>query len=309
MASKYELSPTPALREGDAIAVVAPAGPVPLARLKPALAMLEKHFRVVVADDIGRSDGFLAGDDERRTDEFNTALRDPDIRCIWAARGGYGCSRIVSSLDAEAMKKDPVPILGFSDVTVLLSWAAGLGFRSIHGPVLTQFGELDSLDQLWLLNLLRGQLEEGPFADGLISSLAGAAIEGPLVGGNLSLLAHLSGTPWAINFRDSLCILEDVGERPYAVDRYLQQLLLQESESGLRGASAVLLGDFDSCEEPKDSSQDPIAVAQAQLEAANIPTAAGLPVGHGSRNRAFPFGARARLDGNSLWLLESAVAT
>lgn len=276
-------------------------------RLKPALATLREHFRVVVADDIGRSTGFLAGNDERRAEEFNEALRDPDIRCIWAARGGYGCSRMVSLLDGAAMKKDPVPIVGFSDVTVLLSWAAGLGFRSVHGPVLTQFGELEESDQQWLLNLLRGQREEGPFATGLTSRADDSVQEGLLVGGNLSLLAHLSGSPWALDFRESLCIIEDVGERPYALDRYLQQLLLQESNSGMRAASAVLLGDFNSCEEPGDNAQDPIAVALARLRAAQMPCAAGLPVGHAKRNRAFPFGARARLDGDSLWLLESAV--
>jgi muramoyltetrapeptide carboxypeptidase len=205
------------------------------------------------------------------------------------------------------MKKDPVPIVGFSDLTVLLSWAAGLGFRSVHGPVLTQFGELDASDQLWLLDLLRGQQAEGPFAAGLRGSSDGSVREGMLVGGNLSLLAHLSGTPWAVNFRDAICIIEDVGERPYSLDRYLQQLLLQDSETGLREASAVLLGDFSSCEEPQDDQQDPIDVVLARLRAAGLASAAGLPLGHGKRNRAFPFGARARLDGDSLWLLESAL--
>lgn len=301
------LGPTPALREGDAIAVVAPAGPVPMERLKPALTLLEKHFRVVVADDIDRRHLFLAGDDERRAEEFNQALRDPDIRCIWAARGGYGCSRMVSSLDAAAMKSDPVPIVGFSDITVLLSWAAGLGYRSIHGPVLTQFGELPSSDQDWLINMLRGEREELPFATGLEGGAFNESLEGILVGGNLSLLAHLSGTPWALDYRDSLCILEDVGERPYAIDRYLRQLLLQEDAQGLRHATGILLGDFTGCGEPGDDTQDPKQVALGQLQEAQVPTRAGLPLGHGTRNRAFPFGARARLDGEALWLLESAV--
>lgn len=300
---------TPALREGDTIAVVAPAGPVPLERLKPALSVLEERFRVVVAGDIGRRDGFLAGHDERRAEEFNAALRDPDVRCIWAARGGYGCSRIVPLLDGLALRADPVPIVGFSDVTVLLSWAASLGLRSVHGPVVTQLGELSAPDQEWLIDMLLGKLGNTRLAKGLGGLDGQPALEARLVGGNLSLMAHLCGTEWALDYKNALCILEDIGERPYAVDRYLQQLLCQESPSGLSGAAGALLGDFSNCTEPGDASQDAIAVALARLRGAGVPCGTGLPVGHGSRNRAFPFGARARLEAGELWLLESAVET
>ncbi len=301
------LEPTPALREEDTIAVVAPAGPVPMERLKPALALLERHFRVLVADDIARKSGFLAGDDARRAEEFNAALRNPEVRCIWAARGGYGCSRIVSSLDDGALRADPVPIVGFSDVTVLLAWAAHHGFRSIHGPVLTQFGELEKADQEWLLDMLQGRRKDGLFADALVGATEDAPLEGRLVGGNLSLLAHLTGTPWAIDFQDSLCILEDVGERPYAIDRYLQELRLQESKTSLPSARALLMGDFKGCTEPGDAAQDALLVVRDQGRDMQLPCISGLPVGHGAQNRAFPFGAKARLEGDKLWLLESAL--
>jgi muramoyltetrapeptide carboxypeptidase len=276
-------------------------------RLTPALAILKKHFRVRVAEDIGRATGFVAGDDQRRAEEFNAALRDPEVRCIWAARGGYGCSRMVSLLDQDAMRSDPVPIVGFSDLTVLLSWAATLGFRSIHGPVLTQLAELSEADQSWVFRMLRGERDDAPFARGLTPTTATSAIEGVLVGGNLSLLAHLCGTPWALDFRDRLCILEDVGERPYAIDRYLQQLLSQELGRSLRSASGVVLGDFTGCREASDASLDAVQGSIRRLQAEGVPSSAGLPVGHGTQNRAFPFGARARLEGDALWLLESAV--
>lgn len=276
-------------------------------RLAPALSRLENDFRIVVADDIGRKSGFLAGDDERRAAEFNAALRDPDVRCIWAARGGYGCSRMAALLDQDAMRADPVPIVGFSDLTVLLSWAATLGYRSIHGPVLTQFAELNDFDQHWMTSLLLGDPRMPAFAHNLKTSSPDQVVEGKLIGGNLSLLAHLCGTPWALRFDDALCVLEDVGERPYAIDRYLQQLLLQPGPSSLRAASAVLLGDFTSCEEAGDPSLDPVQGAVDRLQEEKLLCASGLPLGHGSRNRAFPFGARARLEGEALWLLESAV--
>ena len=307
MSDARALMATPALREGDTIAVVAPAGPVPLKRLRPALSLLEKRFRIIVAEDIARRDGFLAGDDQRRAEEFNAALGNADVRCIWAARGGYGCSRIVPFLDGAALRKDPVPIVGFSDVTVLLSWAASLGLRSVHGPVLTQFAELGEPDQEWLLDMLQGKLGRVLFTEGLSGFDAAGPLEAYLVGGNLSLMAHLCGTAWAPDYSDALCILEDVGERPYAVDRYLQQLLSQESPAGLCSAAGVLLGDFAGCAEPSDASQNAIDIAVARLRSAGLPCGAGLPVGHGTKNRAFPYGAKARLEEGKLWLLESAV--
>ncbi|MCP4446533.1 MAG: LD-carboxypeptidase, partial [Myxococcales bacterium] len=191
-----ELLAPPALRDGDTIAVVAPAGPVPEERLGPGLRCLEKRYKLLVAPDVCRTDKFLAGSDERRAEEFNTALQNSDVRAIWAARGGYGCSRIVDNLDAAAFMADPVPIVGFSDVTALLCWAAQLGVRSIHGPVLTQLGELGDEDVSFVIEMLAGK------GAGALLPCDGSTTpcEGPLLGGNLALLAHLCGTRWAPNF-------------------------------------------------------------------------------------------------------------
>ncbi len=294
----------PAPREGDTIAVVAPAGPVPLDRLGPGLRHLEKHYKLLVSPDIDRRDAFLAGSDARRTEEFNDALRSPDVRAIWAARGGYGCSRIVDDLDAAAMRADPVPIVGFSDVTVLLCWAAKLGIRSIHGPVLTQLGELDPGDVQWVLEMLAGKSAGAELPCSGVFDVR----EGLLVGGNMSLLAHLCGTAWAPAMGDAICILEDVGERPYALDRYATQLLAQEDGKVLSEAAAVLLGDFDRCQEASDRNLNAIEMLRARLSSEGIACGSGLPVGHGGQNRAFPFGARARIGPDGLKLLEPATA-
>tara|TARA_R110002096_G_scaffold143328_4_gene299302 strand:- start:96290 stop:97201 length:912 start_codon:yes stop_codon:yes gene_type:complete len=297
-----QLIAPPALRPGDTIAVVAPAGPVPLERLGPGLRRLEKHYKLLVSPDIHRCENFLAGSDARRTEEFNAAVQNPDVRAIWAARGGYGCSRIVDDLDAAAFVADPVPIVGFSDVTVLLCWAAKHGVRSIHGPVLTQLGELCEGDVSWVLELLAGK--------GIGTVLPcvgdGAPRHGRLIGGNLSLLAHSCGTTWAPDLRDAICILEDVGERPYALDRYLTQLLAQKNGIVLSEATAVILGDFTLCQETSDSELNPVAVVQERLRTAGLACGAGLSVGHGEQNRAFPFGAQAQLEADGLRLLEPA---
>lgn len=300
-----ELIASQALRPGDTIAVVAPAGPVPLERLAPGLRHLEKHFNLIVADDIGRRDGFLAGPDERRAEEFNAALANPEVRGIWAARGGYGCSRIVANLDGAALVADPKPIIGFSDLTVMLCWAAGLGVRSIHGPVLTQLGELAQDEVTWVIDMLMG----GGRDRVLPCRGPEVAVEGRLIGGNLSLLAHLCGTPWEPDYRETLCILEDVGERPYALDRYMTQLLAQNGGTSLRHAAAALLGDFSRCDEPGDSEQDALENIRVRLAGAGVASWSGLASGHGARNWAFPFGARARLESGGLRLLEPATTS
>lgn len=288
----------PAVADGETIAVVAPAGPVPLDRLRAGLTRLEERFTVRVADDIGRKQGFLAGSDERRAEEFNAALRDPQVRGIWVARGGYGCSRIVPLLDGAALKADPKPIVGFSDATVLLCWARGLGVGSIHGPVVTQLGELGVADAQWALDMI-SQTHSEVFASGLDTALTA---EGPLVGGNLSLLAHLCGTSLSLDLSGALCVLEDIGERPYALDRYLGQLLDQSSPYGLGDAAAVLLGDFTDGQEP-EKQRDVISTLRARLALGGIQHISGLPSGHGIRNKSFPFGGLARLERGALCLL------
>ncbi len=297
-----DLIAPPAPREGDTVAVVAPAGPVSIARLAPGLRLLETHYKLLVSPDIARRDAFLAGSDARRTEEFNAALRNPEVRAIWAARGGYGCSRIVDDLDAPALQADPVPIVGFSDLTVLLCWAAKLGIQSIHGPVLTQLGELSKDDVQWVLNMLAGDTA----GKRLPCSDVTSPKEGRLIGGNLSLLAHLCGTKWAPDWTGAIGILEDVGERPYALDRYVTQMLAQRDGKLLSDASAIILGDFDRCEEASDASQHAISILQARFHRAGMACARGLAVGHGKDNRAFPFGARAEVGPEGLRLIEPA---
>lgn len=306
----------PRLRAGDTVAVVAPAGPVPGDRLRAGLDLVAGRYRVKVADDILRSDGYLAGDDERRADELMGALADPDVRAVIAARGGYGILRLLPRLDPAVLRADPKPIVGFSDVTALLAWAARAGVRGVHGPVLAQLAELPPGDQAWFFDRLERPVAPEPIAaPRRLGAWAAAlapepsdAVEGTLVGGNLALVAHLAGTPWAIEPRGALFLLEDVGERPYAIDRYLTRLALAGALDGARGA---VLGDFTRCEEKiMASSPDAFAVLDERLRAAGLPALGGLPVGHGARNLALPYGARAVLDpvAGRLEVLDAAVA-
>lgn len=256
------------------------------------------------ADDVTRASDYLAGDDARRADEFNGYLRDPDVRAIVCARGGYGLLRILDDLDADALRADPKPIVAFSDGTALLAWAvAAAGVRPIHGPVVTQLGDLPDEDVRALCDLLeRPEPPPALAGDGAIGAAADAEIDGWLAGGNLTLLAHLVGTRYAVDLRGAIALIEDVDEQPYAIDRYMTRIALARGWAGCR---AVAAGTFERC-----GDSGAAAVVNERLRAFDLPGVAGLPIGHGARNRAVPIGARARLAPGraSLELLEGAVA-
>lgn len=291
----------PRLRPGDTVAVCAPAGPVTEDRMRAGLARLRERYRVVVDPHLYARRGYLAGDDRARASALNCYLRDPEVRAIFIARGGYGLHRILDRFDAAALARDPVPIVGFSDVTALLSWALRrAGVASIHGPVVTQLGHLEDDEVAWLFRLL-----EDPSAPGELPwelSPVGAELteprRGPLVGGNLCLAAHLAGTPYAVDARGAILLLEEVGERPYRLDRYLTHLRLAGATAGAQGA---IVGDLRGCEEPEDApgaAEVPAAmtVVGERLRAFSLPGLRGAPVGHGARNAALPIGVECVLE-------------
>jgi muramoyltetrapeptide carboxypeptidase len=305
--SSIESTIPPRLRPGDTVAVVAPAGPVPGDRLRRGLEILESRYRVRVAHDVLRTTGYLAGGDDRRAAELAGALADPDVRAVFVARGGYGIFRVLPFLDPAVVRRDPKVIVGFSDATALLAWAARAGVRGVHGPVVAQLGELPASDHAALFDLLERPSPPPPLASERAAGAGSArSIEGRLVGGNLCMVAHLVGTPWAIDTDGALLLLEEVGERPYAIDRYLTRLHLAGALLGVRG---LAIGDLVRCEE-RVMIDSPAAdvVVDERARAFGLPALAGLPVGHGARNRAVPIGARAVLDTGRLELLEPAVA-
>jgi muramoyltetrapeptide carboxypeptidase len=207
-------------------------------------------------------------------------------------------------LDAGEAQRAAKPLVGYSDVTTLLLWQRRCaGLAGFHGPMLEK-GDALSDDELGaLVEMLTGS-ERLPLvragADG-----SGAAVEGPLVGGSLTLVAASLGTPWALDARGAILLLEDVGERPYRVDRLLQQLRCAGALDGVRG---VGLGHFERCDE-RDGSVTALQVLRDFVDELGVPWVAGLPFGHGAPNLAWPFGVRARLDGAraELQILERGV--
>jgi muramoyltetrapeptide carboxypeptidase len=293
-----------ALPPGGTIGIAAPAGPIDAERV----AAGEKHlreagFRVARRADLTDRCGFLAGDDARRASELMELWADPSVDAILCARGGYGCHRIMSQLDAQRVRDAAKPLIGYSDITTLLLWQRRCcgGLVGFHGPMLEQPDpDAESAEALWAL--LRGTAS-APLRG---APAGGGRAEGVLVGGSLRLVVASLGTPWEIDTRDAILLVEDVNEKPYSVDRMLQQLRAAGKLDGLAGFGA---GAFVDCEDPRNPEPSVDEVIAESVRPLGIPFVRELPFGHVARNLPWPLGVRAAIDGErgEIELLEPGV--
>ena len=296
----------PRVRRGDTIGVCAPAGAVKPERFATGLERLGDAFRVRVTPSVSAPHApgvpsYLAASDDIRLAELESLLADRDVRAVVLARGGYGIARILPRLDPELLRRDPKPIVGFSDATALLAWAHAAGVRGIHGPMIAQLGDLPDRDTARLIEILTEP--SAPGARPWPLAVHGSGVHrGHLVAGNLTMMSVLIGTPWALPLGGAIALIEEVGERPYEIDRYFTHLSL----AGVRLAGAVI-GDFTRCFEPDCDPDEWRGVIRDRL--AGVPHAFGAPIGHGTRNEAVPFGASCvlDLDAATLTILDPAV--
>jgi muramoyltetrapeptide carboxypeptidase len=282
------------LHPGDVVRVVAPAGPVPREGFASGAAILGRRYTLRFDDALFSRDGFLAGSDERRLAELAAALADPDARAVVLARGGYGLMRLLPFLDPEVLRARPIPLVGFSDGTALLGYAARAGVAAVHGPVVTQLASLPAQDHEALFRLLEEPAPGVVLAE--LTELAPGRARGPLLGGNLEVFSRLVGTPFLPDLDGAILFLEDLGERPYRVDRLVTHLDL----AGVFGAVAgVVVGDFSSCVEPEPTRASSPTAAEVLVERLGrlaIPVATSGLFGHGTRNVALPYGCLCELD-------------
>lgn len=303
------MSPTPhyrafpALRPGDPVVAIAPASPFDRASFEAGLTIIGRRYQVHYDPGVLTRHRYLAGSDDRRLGELKSALESTGARAVFCARGGYGMMRLLPALEGVAVA--PKPVIGFSDITALHHLLQQHRLVSIHGPVLTQLSRLDAGTHARLFELLESA---APAADlsGTETYVAGVA-EGPLLGGNLSVLTRLLGTPFLAPLEGAILVLEDVGERPYRLDRMWTHLALGGVFRQVRG---IVLGEFVGCEE-KDADFSSADVLRELAAGTGLPCAAGFPIGHGTQNQPLPLGVRVRLDAGSrrLTFLESATAS
>ncbi len=260
------------------------------------MAWLRARYRLRVLPGVLARSGYLAGDDERRRSELLTFLKSEDVGAVVAARGGYGCMRLLEGLPWEKIAKAPW-IVGFSDVTALHASLWSRGIPSIHGPHVTGLAETHPRNRAaWLAAL------ERPRAPWVWSHLEvihpGATVRGPVLGGNLALLEAMAASGRLSVPPGTILALEDVTEKPYRIDRMLTALRLGGYLSRL---SAIVLGGFEQC----GPGPDGITVEEVLFErTANlgIPVLARAPFGHGDENHAFVLGAVAEVCGDSVRL-------
>ncbi|MGH7682138.1 MAG: S66 peptidase family protein, partial [Candidatus Eiseniibacteriota bacterium] len=270
----------PRLRRGDRIGVVAPSGPVEQRHvLAGARALAREGFRVVLAPHVFDRRGHLAGTDAARAADLNRMLRDPDIRCVLMARGGYGTMRIADQVDWGAMRRDPKIYAGFSDATFLhLGFASQARVRTLHGPNLQGLKGVALKRWIeWVTNPRPSERVRTLSGRFHLGTKRGKA-RGIVLGGNLKLVDYAVGTGLLPTLRGAILFLEEVNEPPYKLDGMFRQLILAGSLRGLRG---VALGDFLKCAPRPGRRELPARqVLEDHMGPLGVPCVGGFPAGH-----------------------------
>jgi muramoyltetrapeptide carboxypeptidase len=286
-----------ALRDGDRVAVVAPASPFARDEFECGLAELRTlGFQPVHDDRVFDRRGYVAGTPETRASAFRHAWEDPSIAAVVAARGGYGSVHVLPLLDRTTITATPKAFIGYSDTTSLLSWLTlQCGIVSFHGPMIEgrlARGEA-GYDRDSFTRCLRRAEAPGLISNPGLEVVKGGEASGMLIGGTLTQLVASLGTPYAFDPPQG-CILfiDEVGERPFRLDRMLTQLRL----SGVLGrASGVAFNELPKCDEPGGNPTARGVVADLLSDFAG-PVLFGLRSGHtGAAMVTLPFGVRARV--------------
>ncbi len=316
-----------ALKSHSLVGLVAPGGVLDDTIIQKCVANLESlGFTVKLGTNIREARGGYAGTVQQRLDDLHGMFVDKDVKAIWTARGGSGCTGLLPHLQYELIARHPKILIGYSDITALhLALYRRAGLVTFHGPVawstptdyaVTQMQAvlMSPRPQTEINMSVENERKAAAQPEFALRTLRHGVAEGRLTGGNLSVLAALIGTPYAAEIENHLVFLEDVREPPYRIDRMLTQL--QQSVGGrgegdgLKRAAGIMLGVFSKSRAPDgDASLTLSEVLDDQFGALPIPAVYGYSFGHIPHQFTIPIGVRARLDtaSQTLTLLEPAV--
>lgn len=280
------------LKKGDTIGIIAPASPVSEEEIKPAIRLIEEEgYRVNYGDHLFDKKGYLAGTDEERLMDLHDMFLNNDVKAILCARGGYGTTRLLKNLDFDIIREHPKPVAGYSDITALLLSIYNMtGMCVWHGPMLRGIAGREK----YLKALLRQMATDGAinYRLDVENVLKIGKASGRILGGNLSMICALIGTPYLPSFEGSILFIEERGEPLYRIDRMFTQLRL----SGLlKGVGGIISGNFQDCGEA-----DRIDELLLETFSYECPVYRGFLAGHGDRNHPLPIGAEAVFDTESL---------
>jgi muramoyltetrapeptide carboxypeptidase len=303
----------PALLAGDAVAIVAPASNLQPTMLEAGVRGLERMgYRPFYLPSILDQDLYFAGSAERRARELQEMFEREDVRAILCARGGYGSNYLLEALDLEKIAAHPKIFCGCSDLTTLLTYFSDAGgFVSFHGPMVTKdfAGQPGSGVELSSWQAAVSGKSEWEIPSGGVRALVEGTAEGVLYGGCLSMLVASLGTSYEIETSGTILFIEDVGTKPYQIDRMLMQLRLAGKFEGVRG---IVFGEMLDCKQHADQKYTLDEVITRVVGELGVPIVTGLKSGHVTgENITLPIGVRARLDVKQevkLTVLESATA-
>jgi muramoyltetrapeptide carboxypeptidase len=282
------------------VGVIAPAsGALDEKHTRRGVEALEARGLTVILDTYAlHKDGYLAASDSDRATALNAMIANTGIDAIFCLRGGYGSMRILEMIDYDTARRTPKLLVGYSDITALhCALYSQAGWAGLHGPmVAVDWHDIESKTEEIFWNIVGGKaLDPLPSPDAhVMSSFRSGVAEGQLIGGNLSMLVRLLGTPFFPDMRGAILFLEDVGERPYRLDAMFAQLKLA---GVLDVVSGVAIGAFTDCEPARNRSSLTFARILADYFGdAPYPISTGLRYGHIPVKTAIPFGTMARLD-------------
>ena len=298
-----------ALAPGSKVGIIAPANRATADRLELAVEFLtELGFEVIVSDNIGIETPFGVGDGSEfaRADAFNALARDPEIKMLFCLRGGYGSMHLLEYLDYDALRENRPIVVGYSDITALhTAILQNAGLLTFHGPMLSSnYGQDAAFDDLF--DMLMNPRESFPLKnlDGSAFSVINEGeAEGILVGGNMTLISSLMGTPFEPDLKDKILFIEELDEAPYKLHRYVWQLKL----SGyLDEVAAIVIGDI----LPDREYDDPDLSLKVILEAlkdVTVPILYNVKAGHETNPFTLPIGAIVRIEGNEMTVIQKVV--
>ena len=304
------------LESGDVIGIISPASsPDNLEKIENGVKYLEKlGYRVEIGENVGKVHGYLAGSDDERVADIHAMFKNKNVKAIFSIRGGYGSGRLLDKLDFSLIKKNPKIFVGYSDITSLhMAIFKKTGLVTFAGPMLAPdfSGSINEFAEENFWKILTYSKKIGKLhnpRDEKFYALTSGRGEGVILGGNLAVLASLMGTDYLPNLKNSILLLEDIGEVPYRIDRLLNQFKLAKIFESAKG---VILGRFVDCYE-KDKLNDVIKlneVIEHYFSQLKIPVLYSFSHGHIKENLTIPLGLNCKLNTSRgfVEILENAV--
>ena len=285
------------LQKGDQIRIITPSGAIDPSLIDGAKCTLESWGLNVTEGEFARTAfGRFGGTKEQRISDIQAAFDDPQVKAILCSRGGYGVAQLIDAIDFTKFKQAPKWLIGFSDITILHNAISNNGVASIHGIMAKHLTELPAECEqvVGLKKILFGELPHYQIPTHPLNKLGTA--NGKLVGGNLSVIAGMIGTPFDLDYEGNILFLEEIAEQPYHIDRMLQNLRLSGALAKIKG---VVIGQFEGCDEDPQMMQTLPETIRDAFKDYDYPICFNFPAGHVDYNLALVMGENVKLEVNN----------